>query len=631
VPEALLGDLTVAVLGPARPLRFAARCLADLGARTPAAPAALAACDELDDLWLGVPEPLPAGTRNVDVALAERGTDLGGLEARAVVRYAPAGATAPRAGEELDERGVTAAGGVAIAVGEPGRPPLPLPEGAVDALAGTHLAAAAIAALLDGTGETEVAGVDALAALVAVNQQIYLPYGLPWMRAGRRASGNGSCYPYSLFPARDGLFCMIGRTDRDWRALLGAMGDPEWGREERFRDPRVVGRLHSDAADEKVAPWVASLTREELMERLSAVDFASAPVLRPDEVLELPALRGRWRRERHGEAEVRAPGRVFDVVPAPLGVGENAASAARAAEPPLVLDLSWVWSGPAVSVGLADLGATVVKVESSSRPDNTRLRGAPVGFEPAPGAPPMELSRYFHALNRGKRSVELDLKSEDGRARLRELAARADVIVENLSPGVMDRWGVSPSQVHSFNPGCVFVSMRGYRAHPTTAGLRAYAPALSSAAGLEHLVAYPGEAPLGAMNIAYSDGLASVQGLMLVLAGLWRRRVGGAGAAIELSQHEAAILANGRGVVASQLGRLGDGLEPFAAGADVVGAEQLPGSPWVSADLFGTVRSRWLGEVSVARLPWRRDGALPDLGAAGPELGADSSAFLARS
>jgi crotonobetainyl-CoA:carnitine CoA-transferase CaiB-like acyl-CoA transferase len=624
VPEALLGGLSVAVVGQARPLRFAARCLADLGARTLASPAALAASGDLDDLWLGIPEPLPAGSARVDIALAERGEDVGAVEATTVVRYAPAGATAPRAGEHLDERGLTAAGGVAVAIGDPERPPLPLPEGAADALIGTQLAGAAIAALLDGTRETEIAGVDAMAALVAVNQQIYLPYGLPWMRAGRRASGNGSCYPYSLFQAEDGLFCMIGRTDRDWRALLSAMGDPEWGREERFRDPRVVGRLHSDAADEKVAPWVAGLTRVELMERLSAVDFACAPVLRPDEVLELPALRERWRVGESDGRTVRSPGPVFDFEPAP----EPAPGGEASGEPPFVLDLSWVWSGPSVSVGLADLGATVVKVESSARPDNTRLRGAPVGFEPPPGAPPLELSRYFHALNRGKRSVELDLKSEEGKARLRELAARADVIVENLSAGVMDRWGISPAAVHATNPGCVFVSMRGYRAHPTTAGLRAYAPALSSAAGFEHVVAYPGEAPLGAMNIAYSDGMAAAQGLMLVLAGLWHRRVSGTGAAIELAQHEAAILANGRNVVAAQLGRLRDGLQPFGAEDEVIGVDELPDSPWVSADLFGTVRSRWLGEVAVAPLPWRREGALPPLGTAGPELGADTDELL---
>jgi crotonobetainyl-CoA:carnitine CoA-transferase CaiB-like acyl-CoA transferase len=612
----LLDGLTVVLAGEARPLRFAARALSDLGASTFGA---VVAGDQLDELWLGLPQPLPAAPLAADLVLAERGADLGSLAAgAAVVRYGAAGATAPRAADPLGEREVTAAGGVAIAVGDPQRPPLPLPDGCVDAFVGTHLAAAGIAALLDGVGETDVGAADALAALVAINEKICLPYGAPWFRSGRRASGSGGCYPYALFEAADGLFCLIGRTDRDWAALLQAMGDPAWARAEGFGDPRLVARLHADEADARVGEWVGRRSREELMATLTPLDFACAPVLRTDEVLELPALSGRWRpgTATDGTA-VRSPGTPFDLEPAG-GSGAPAGS-------PLVLDLSWIWSGPAVSVGLADLGATVVKVESATRPDNSRLRGAPVGFEPHPQAPRHELSRYFQALNRGKRSVELDLKRAAGLEQLQALAARADVIVENLSPGVMDRWGIAPAAVHATNPGCVFVSMRGYRPHPSTAGLRAYAPALSSSAGLEQLVAYPGEAPLGAMSVAFSDGLAAATGQMLVLAGLWHRRQTGAGAAITLSQHETAVLANGRNIVAGQLSRLADGLEPLADESHVVGAEQLPHSPWVSADLFGSVSPRWLGEVRVARLPWRRDGELAPLTGPAPELGADSA------
>jgi crotonobetainyl-CoA:carnitine CoA-transferase CaiB-like acyl-CoA transferase len=616
----LLDGLTVVLVGEARPLRFAARALGDLGARV-LGPAGSGAVDELDDLWLGVPEPLPAGPFAADVVLAERGADLGGLTAAAIVRCAAAGATAPRSGEQLGEREATAAGGVAIAVGDPERSPLPLPVGCVDAFAGTHLAAAAIAALLDGIRETDVAVTDVLASLVAVNEKICLPYGAPWYRSGRRASGSGGCYPYALFEAADGLFCMIGRTDRDWAALLGAMGDPAWARGEGFDDPRVVARLYADMADAWVGAWVGEHSREELMATLTPLDFACAPVLRPDEVLELPALAGRWRTAVAADgATVRVPGAPFDVEPAAGEAGETERA-------PLVLDLSWIWSGPSVSVGLADLGATVVKVESAARPDNSRLRGAPLGFEAHPQAPRYELSQYFQVLNRGKHSVELDLKSASGRERLQALAARADVIVENLSPGVMDRWGIAPEAVHATNPGCVFVSMRGYRAHPSTAGLRAYAPALSSAAGFEQLVGYPGEAPLGAMSVAFSDGLAAATGQLLVLAGLWRRRQGGTGAAITLSQHETALLANGRNVVADQLGRLGSGLEPLADEGHVVGAEELPTSPWVSAELFGNVEPRWLDPVRAARLPWRREGELPPLSGPAPELGADSAAF----
>jgi crotonobetainyl-CoA:carnitine CoA-transferase CaiB-like acyl-CoA transferase len=609
----LLDGLTVVLAGQARPLRFAARALSDLGAGVFTT---VAGGDELDELWLGRPQPLPAGPLAADVVLAERGADLGSLAAGAVVvRY---GAAAPRAADSLGEREVTAAGGVAIAIGDPQRPPLPLPDGCVDAFVGTHLAAAAISGLLDGVRETDVAAADVLAALVAVNEKICLPYGAPWFRSGRRASGSGGCYPYALFEAADGLFCMIGRTDRDWAALLQAMGDPAWARAEGFGDPRLVARLHADEADARVGEWVGRRSREELMAALTPLDFACAPVLRPDEVLELAALDGRWRSRAAADGTaVRSPGAPFDIEPAP---GEGGALE----RPPLVLDLSWIWSGPAVSVGLADLGATVIKVESATRPDNSRLRGAPLGFQPHPRAPYHELSRYFQVLNRGKRSVELDLKSAAGLERLQALAARADVIVENLSPGVMDRWGIAPAAVHATNPGCVFVSMRGYRPHPSTAGLRAYAPALSSSAGLEQLVAYPGEAPLGAMSVAFSDGMAAATGQMLALAGLWHRRRTGVGAAITLSQHEAAVLANGCNIVAGQLGRLADGLEPLADESHVVGAAELAQSPWVSPDLFGVLHPRWLGEVRAARLPWRRDGELAQLTGPAPELGADS-------
>jgi crotonobetainyl-CoA:carnitine CoA-transferase CaiB-like acyl-CoA transferase len=238
------------------------------------------------------------------------------------------------------------------------------------------------------------------------------------------------------------------------------------------------------------------------------------------------------------------------------------------------------------------------------------------------------MTPYFHALNRGKRSVSLNLKTEDGLEVLRELAARADVIVENLSAGVMERWGISPAEVHAENPGCVFVRMRGYRDHPTTRGLRAYAPTLSSRAGMESLVGYPDGPALGAMNIAYSDALAGSYGILLALAGAYSRRRQQRGAAIELSQFEAAVLGNGRNVIASQLGEV-EPLRPFTVGDPMVlSGEDVPSSGWISPDLFGSVSTPWLEHVSVAPLPWRRDGALPAVGAPAPVLGADTEEVL---
>jgi crotonobetainyl-CoA:carnitine CoA-transferase CaiB-like acyl-CoA transferase len=214
---------------------------------------------------------------------------------------------------------------------------------------------------------------------------------------------------------------------------------------------------------------------------------------------------------------------------------------------------------------------------------------------------------------------------------LRKLAAQADVIVENLSPGVMGRFGIPPDRVHEANPGCVYLSMPGFRDHPLTKGLRAYAPVLSAGAGIEWLIAYPNEPPVGAMTFGFSDANAASVGILLALAGLHARRRERVGSATTLSQFDAAVFANGRNIVSAQIGEMSNGLDPLDdADNVVVPAEGLASSPWVSHDLFTSVRSPWLGEISVALLPWRRGGRLPPVGAPGPgpELGAHTDEIL---
>lgn len=287
----------------------------------------------------------------------------------------------------------------------------------------------------------------------------------------------------------------------------------------------------------------------------------------------------------------------------------------------VVLDLSWVWSGPAAGVMLADLGATVIKIESRTRPDNSRLRGRPTTRPVSPDAPALELTPYFHGVNRGKRSVSLDLTTQEGRAILRRLAAQADVIIENLSPGVMQRFGIAPEQVHEHNPGCVYLSLRGYRRHPSTEGLRAYAPVLSGGAGIEALVGYDGESPIGMMTYGFSDANAASQGALLALAGLWARRERGRGAAVTLSQLEAAVVANGRNLVATQLPGRATSIVPFAGESEVVAFGDLPRAPWTSPDLFTEVSTPWLGGLPVSRLPWRRHGTFPAAERPGPVIG----------
>lgn len=613
----LLDGLRVAVAGDALPLAVAASWFGSLGAdvrqRRSREP------DEDERLWLGeIPALQERAT--VDVLIAEHGADVSGLQASATVRYAGSGSTAADPYAQLDGRALAARGGAAVAIGAADRPPLPVPDGCLEHMVGSHVAAAALAALLDGTTEVEVAGLDVVAWTVATNVNLYLPYGSQWYRAGHRANGSGGGYPYSVFDVADGQFCLIGRTPNDWAALMRAVGSPAWAGELRYQDLRAMGREYPDEVDERLAPWLAQLTRAELVALAAEHGFPGGPVRRPDEVLHDPAVGHRTSTTAEG-AIVRVPAPPFDVEP----------TTGSRALPPLdellVLDLSWVWSGPAVGVAFADLGADVVKVESATRPDNSRLRGGPEGAALAEGAPELELTPYFHATNRGKRSVGLNLRTDEGRRLLAELAARADVIIENLSPGVMDRLGISADAVHARNPECVYLSLRGYRTHPSTAGLRAYAPVLSGGAGIESLVAYPGEPPIGMMTYGISDANAASQGLFLALAALHARHSRGGGAAITLAQLDAAVAANGLNLVREQCGRA-EPLQALAEAEPVVGYDELPTAPWTSRDLFTSVHSPWLGDLRVSRLPWRRDGELPAVTGAGPVLGAHSDTEL---
>lgn len=615
----LLDGLRVAVTGRSLPLLVAASWFTTLGATVQVR--STADQDEDVRLWLGDFDRL-ADQATADVLIAEHGADTGGVQAPVTVRYAGSSSTASEPRAELDGRALAARGGAAIAIGSPDRQPLPVPAGCLEHMVGSHLAGAALSALLDGTSEVEVAGVDVVAWSVATNTNLYLPYESQWHRAGRRANGSGGGYPYSIFDVADGQFCLIGRTPRDWAALMTAVGSPAWADEPRYQDLRAMGRDYPAEVDDLLAPSLRELTRADLVALAAQHGFPGGPVRRPDEVLHDPAVRHRTRTAVDGTT-VRTPAAPFDVGQA-TGTRELPPFADL-----LVLDLSWVWSGPAVGVALADLGANVVKVESSTRPDNSRLRGRPSHLTLPDEAPALEVTPYFHAANRGKRSVGLNLRTDAGRGLLAELAARADVIIENLSPGVMERLGVAAHQVHERNPECVYLSMRGYREHPSTAGLRAYAPVLSGGAGIEALVAYDGEPAIGMMTYGLSDANAASQGLLLALAGLYARRTRAVGTAVTLSQLEAAVCANGLNLVREQRGRR-TALRELAQDEPVVGFADLPTAPWTSHDLVTTVSAPWLGQLQVSRLPWRRDGDLPAADAPGPVLGAHTRAELAR-
>lgn len=206
-----------------------------------------------------------------------------------------------------------------------------------------------------------------------------------------------------------------------------------------------------------------------------------------------------------------------------------------------VLDFSWVWSGPLVTSILAEFGAEVIKVEHGKRLDNSRLRGRPLRDGRPVEGPSIETGPYFHQTNHDKLSITVNLKSPQARQLLDELAGISDVVVENLSPGALDRVGLGYERLAAINPKLVYLSMSAAGQTGPLSGLRAYAPIMSSYCGFETLVGYPQEQPIGMMNFGYGDPNAAVHGLLPLLAALLEVEQTGRGQHIDMSQLEALL------------------------------------------------------------------------------------------
>src|SRR5690242_20211567 len=147
-----------------------------------------------------------------------------------------------------------------------------------------------------------------------------------------------------------------------------------------------------------------------------------------------------------------------------------------------VLDLSRVLAGPWCTQTLADLGAEVWKIEEPSRGDDTRSWKPPeIGGE----------STYFLCCNRSKQSVALDLKNPDGRAAVRRLAEKADVLVENYRKGALDRFGLGYGQLAAANPRLVYCSISGYGRTGSRSGEAGYDFAIQAESGLMAITGEP--------------------------------------------------------------------------------------------------------------------------------------------
>jgi CoA:oxalate CoA-transferase len=195
-----------------------------------------------------------------------------------------------------------------------------------------------------------------------------------------------------------------------------------------------------------------------------------------------------------------------------------------------VLDLSRALSGPYAGRILADLGADVVKVEIPGA-DIAQTYGKVVRGR----------SGLYTQLNAGKRSVLLDLRQSGDVARLLDLAAACDIVIENFRPGILDGYGAGWPELSAVNPRLIMLSISGFGQDGPEAGRPAYAPVIHAESGLIGRQAEVSGQPPADLALALADSLAGLHGTIGVLAALRLREATGTGQHIDLSMLEAML------------------------------------------------------------------------------------------
>ena len=529
----------------------------------------------------------------------DRAAHLRALNPRLVTTVcSPFGLTGPYADRRSSPLVDWAMSGYAAITGEPHREPLQGGGPWCESVNGLTAAVGTMAALrtAEATGRGQLVDVGTMDAMLALHQWTVILATHQGVR--KRRSGNRhaeSFHPLGVFPCKDGAVGIAVSSPAQWEGFCVALGLPELLADERF----VTGGDRFDNADALDALFAQELrdrSRSELVELLQEHNVPASPVLDLIEVQhdEQLADRGFWQPLPHVGEGVVAPSLPVRGPVAPLGrarapwLGEDTAEVLREvasvrdrgpqpragaatgeAALPLagvrIVELSIAWAGPLAARFLADLGADVIRVEhrnargNGRQPDGSPML-APQGWHwgerppPAaragifpdadPGERPWNRNGPFNKMQRNKRSLALDLKSEPGKAVFRRLIAKADILLDNYRPRALDRLGFDLAAVVEINPRIVRVSMSGYGATGPYRERGSWGPILEAHSGFASATGYEDGGPMK-LGAAFPDGIGGLTGAFAVLDALRERDRTGEAVYVNLSQFESYLSIGG--------------------------------------------------------------------------------------
>ena len=496
---------------------------------------------------------------DVDGPMAAAVAEAADMDRAVVCNITAYGSDGPRAGLPDTEWQVQARAGVIETTGMADGPPVPIPLPLIEYQTGLYAAAAVVAALrvrrLSGAGQLiDVALYDCAFAAMAT----FLPKPLTGSDEPVRRAGNHHAMisPWNVYRAKDGWILICAGSDAQWRRLCEIMGRPDAaeGRLARIAD-RVRLRGEVDAI---VEGWTRDRTLADCAAALGEAAIASGAVasVDPHPVDANLDHRGMLRRFtdpvsgrdlvlpgsclRMSVTPGLAPGRIpaqdadrhrvrrLAGAPAPASVG--GATAVQPLAGIRVIEIGHYTTAPLSTRHMAALGAEVIKIEP---PEGEATRG----WLPAQRGQ----GYFFTYMNSDKRSVTLDLSSEEGAASLERLLAGADVLIENLKPGALARRGFSAERLAWINPRLVYCAVTGFGHDSLYAGRPAYDSVIQAVSGIMDVVRHDG-VPVKT-GISSADLLGGQAALLGVLAALEHRDRTGLGQVVDISMQDVAAWA----------------------------------------------------------------------------------------
>jgi crotonobetainyl-CoA:carnitine CoA-transferase CaiB-like acyl-CoA transferase len=206
-----------------------------------------------------------------------------------------------------------------------------------------------------------------------------------------------------------------------------------------------------------------------------------------------------------------------------------------------VLDLTRIVAGPWCTQLLADMGATVWKIEKPGEGDDTR-RMTPFMLD-AQGQPTAESAVYL-AVNRGKQSLTIDIATPEGAALVRQLAARCDVLIENYKAGGLKKYGLDEPSIRAIKPDIVYCSLTGFGSDGPYAARPAYDFVMQGLSGLMSTIGHPGQAPVRT-GVPITDVLTGLYTTIAVLGAVHHHHKTGEGQHLDMAMLDAAVATNG--------------------------------------------------------------------------------------